>query len=86
MCSHKRHFYCRSVPIVSCQSYHQSAQVPVANRNRTIEKNSSVRTHVCLIDASSHELHAEKNNVAIDETCVFACSNEVFKSSASSCV
>ena len=47
---------------------------------------SSVRTHVCLMDALLHDLCAEKSNIAIDEICVFTHSNEVFKLSASSCV
>ena len=47
---------------------------------------SSTKTHTCLMNVLSHELHAEKSNIAIDETCVFMCSNEVFKLSASSCV
>ena len=33
-----------------------------------------------------HKLCAEIINVAIDEMCVFVCSHEVFKLSASSCV
>ena len=47
---------------------------------------SSVRTHACLMDVLLYKLYTEKINIAIDETHVFACSNEVFKLSASSCV
>ena len=43
----RRHFF---LSFGSYHSYHQSAQVPVDDRNRTTEKMPSVRTHVCLMD------------------------------------
>jgi hypothetical protein len=47
---------------------------------------SSVRTHMCLMDALLYKLYTEKSSIAIDEIYVFMCSNEVFELSASSWV
>ena len=66
-------FFCHSVPIINRHKFR------LIRGTEQQKKMSSVRMHVSLMDRLLHKLYAEKNENAIDVTCVFTYSCELFK-------
>ena len=82
----RKTFFYRSVSISNWYLCRLMIRLTGNNTNRTTIKNVFCENTCVLNGCVDMQATRGKGNVAIDEACVFACSNEVFKFSASSCV